>query len=94
MAKKQSKAELDAKKILSLPSTGQTEDELIKQQFEMSKLRRIQALWDELENGKGAARLQAEARLEILEKEIKEQGEDISVDMDWDIVATRDAKTA
>ena len=91
--KKPTKAETDARKILEMPVQDISEDEKIKALFHHSKLKRLEALFDELQFGKGIARLQAEARIEIIEREMADTADSV-VTLDWDIVASSEAREA
>lgn len=92
--KKPTKAEAEVNKIIQMPSSGDYEDKAIRKLFKDSKLKRLSALFDEMMNGKGIARLQAIDRIAILEKEYSEEDRDVSVDMNWDVHVTKEAGSA
>ena len=91
MKQKQTKAEKEVSNIISMPSSGDREDELISKLFENSKYKRMCALFDELENGRGIARLQAEERIAAIEKEIA-VSKDVVLEIEWDKYATDEAR--
>lgn len=93
MAKKKTKIQRDVENIIQMPSSGEREDELIASLFENSKYERMVALFDELKNGKGIARLQAEQRIAEIEKEMSVM-QDTVVEIDWDRYATEEAGEA
>jgi len=65
------------------------EEDAINELFRSSKAKRLHALFDELENGKGLARLKAEERIAEIEIDREIDDEDIVIDIDWDITATQ-----
>ena len=91
--KKPTNAEKDARKIINMSPEDKIEADKIKALFFQSKLKRLEALFDELQFGKGIARLQAEARIEVIEREMSDL-QDSVVTLDWDIVASSEAKEA
>ncbi len=75
-----------------LAASVDPEDEEIKKMFVGSRRRRVLALFQELEEGKGIARMQAEKRIEELEDAMGMKDKDNELDLQWDIHATEEAK--
>jgi len=78
-------------RLLNQDVDADGEDEIIAL-FKNSKKRRIIALFDELENGKGIARQQAEKRIAELEAQMDMENDDAEIDLEWDTIATDEAR--
>jgi len=78
--------------VVRFPGVGLSEDEKIMAMFKSARLLRVQALFEEMETGKGIARLQAADRIAELEREISTEVAGQSVELDWDVFATTEAK--
>ena len=69
-----------------------SEREMINTLFESADGQRIAALFDELNNGKGLARLKAEERIAEIQIDRELDDEHTVIDIDWAVTATKYAE--